>query len=247
MIPYERQQVILESLQDSELLKLEDLQQLLPDVSVSTLRRDLKELEKLGRVETLAGGAVKLKSVSHELGVSVTGTLNAAEKELIAQRAADEIADGDTIYIDSGSSGTALLRRVVDREITIYTANASVCFIRSDIRANIILIGGSFNPRTSSMTGPITENMLSELYFDKSFLGVNAVSVERGVMNPSFDEAAKKRLVKENSNVTYLLCDSSKFHRVSNVKVFGLDGVTIISDKSDDHLSKHVRILTPGD
>jgi DeoR family fructose operon transcriptional repressor len=50
MIPYERQEKILEALAQDELLKIEQLQSILPTVSISTLRRDLKELEKSGRI-----------------------------------------------------------------------------------------------------------------------------------------------------------------------------------------------------
>lgn len=245
MIPYERQQLVLQHLSESDLLKIEDLQELLPDTSVSTLRRDLKELEKQGRVEMLAGGAVRLNAVSHELGVMVTGALHAAEKERMAQRALEEVSDGDTVYLDSGTSCTALLRHLIDRDVTIYTANGSACYITGDMRAQVIIIGGAYNPRTLSMTGPITGGILKDLYFDKAFLGVNAVSIDRGVTNPSHDEAIKKQLVKENSNRTYILCDSSKFHRVSNVRVFGLDGLSIISETGDDQLGRYVEILTP--
>lgn len=245
MIPYERQQLVLQHLSESDLLKIEDLQELLPDTSVSTLRRDLKELEKQGRVEMLAGGAVRLNAVSHELGVMVTGALHAAEKERMAQRALEEVSDGDTVYLDSGTSCTALLRHLIDRDVTIYTANGSACYITGDMRAQVIIIGGAYNPRTLSMTGPITEGILKDLYFDKAFLGVNAVSIDRGVTNPSHDEAIKKQLVKENSNRMYILCDSSKFHRVSNVRVFGLDGLSIISETGDDQLGRYVEILTP--
>ena len=67
MIPYERQEKILEALAQDELLKIEQLQSILPTVSISTLRRDLKELEKSGRVELLAGGAVKICSTASEM------------------------------------------------------------------------------------------------------------------------------------------------------------------------------------
>lgn len=247
MIPYERQKLIVRHLGEAELLKIEDLQELLPGVSVSTLRRDLKELEREGSVELLAGGAVKLTGVSHERGVLVTSELHAAEKEAIALRAAEEVTDGETVYVDSGSTASMLLRHLVDRDVTIYTGNGIACRIVGETRANIIVIGGSFNPLTSSLTGPIAESVLRELFFDKAFLGVNAVSVERGVTNPYYDEAIKKRIVRDNSKATYVLCDSSKFHQVSNVKVFDLEGLVLISDTSDEHLGQHVQILTPHD
>ena len=247
MIPYERQQLIVQHLGDTELMRIDELQDLLPEISVSTLRRDLKELERAGSVELLQGGGVKLRGASHERGVQVASTLHAAEKELIARVANAEVADGDTVYVDSGTSGTALLRYLLDRDVTIYTGNGAACYVSGEIRAHVILIGGAFNPFTSSMTGPIAESILNELYFDKAFLGVNAVCEERGVTNPSYDEAAKKRIVRNNAHATYLLCDSSKFHQVSSVKVFDLEGLIIISEVSDDRLAKHVRILTPDD
>ena len=193
----------------------------------------------------LSGGGVKLNAVSHERGVQVTSAMHAAEKEAIAVRAAREVEDGDTVYIDSGSSCTMLLAHLLDRDVTIYTGNGSACLVSSDVRAHIVMIGGDFNPLTSSMTGPIAETILGEIYFDKAFLGVNAVSSERGITNPRYDEVAKKRIVKQNSSEVYVLCDSSKFHQVSNVKVFDLKGLTIISEKDDERLRKYARILTP--
>ena len=59
----------------------------------------------------------------------------------------------------------------------------------------------------------MTESILRDLYFDKAFIGTNAIDEDRGVMTPSYVEAAKKRIVRENSNKAYVLCDSSKFHQ----------------------------------
>lgn len=59
MIPYERHELILNKLKEADLLKIDELAAFMPDVSMSTLRRDLKELEKRGSIEYLTGGAVK--------------------------------------------------------------------------------------------------------------------------------------------------------------------------------------------
>lgn len=247
MIPYERQELILRHLTETGMLKIDELHQLLSSVSMSTLRRDLKELEKFGKIEYLAGGAIKMHATSGELSITAKNTLNKAEKEAIARCAEREIADGDIIYLDSGSTCTALLQLLLSRPVTIYTTNADACAITESVAATVVVVGGTLNPLTSSMCGPITEHTLRELFFNKAFLGVNAVDEERGAMTPSYEEAAKKRLVKANSNATYLLCDSSKFHQFSNVKVFDLAGITVISDKEDEKIGKHVRILTPAD
>lgn len=245
MIPYERHERILERLGASGLMKIADLQDELPGVSASTLRRDLKELERLGKIEHLSGGAVKLMATAHEVSITSKDASHSQEKETVAQLAADEVADGDVVYVDSGSTGTALLRRLIDRPVTIYTTNGSACLIRSETRAEVNVVGGVFNPVTSSLSGAMTLSVLRDLYFDRSFLGINAIDEERGCMTPSFAEAEKKRAIAANSQAAYMLCDSSKFHTVSNVRVLGFDGITIVSDATDEKIARCARLITP--
>ena len=245
MIPYERHELILDTLKTRDLVKIDELQALMPSISLSTLRRDLKELEKRGNIEYLAGGAVKLHEAQHEVDISIKSTLNSAQKMLIARRAASELQDGDVVYIDSGSTCSMMFPLLFDRPLTIYTTNASACAKPVGAQANIIVIGGEFNPITYSFIGPLTGDILKSLYFDKVFLGCNAIDEERGVMTPGFSEASKKRLAKSNAQMTYVLCDSSKFHGFSNVKVFDLDGIVVISDKFDSKIGERARILVP--
>lgn len=136
-----------------------------------------------------------------------------------------------------------LLNQLLDRDITIYTTNTTVFNITRKIKATIILLGGRYNPSISSLSGTLTENNLIGLYFDRAFLGVNGVDDVKGVTTPNIDEATKKRLIRKNAKQTYLLCDSSKFHRVSSVRAFDLKNVILISDKKDAKISKYVPIL----
>lgn len=245
MIPYERQERIVECLQKSGLVRISELQEELPGVSISTLRRDLKELEALGKVEHLSGGAVKLVSAVHEVSISTRSGLHGNEKDQIAQVALRLVEDGDTLYLDSGSTCTALLRLLLDRDVTIYTTDASACLIKSETRAQLIVVGGEFNHVNSSFCGSMTESILRDLYFDKAFIGTNAIDEDRGIMTPSYVEATKKRIVRENSNKVYVLCDSSKFHKFSNVRAFGFDGVAIIAESYDEKIAQHARLITP--
>ncbi|MFR3877846.1 MAG: DeoR/GlpR family DNA-binding transcription regulator [Collinsella sp.] len=183
--PYERQERIVECLQKSGLARISELQEELPGVSISTLRRDLKELEALGKVEHLSGGAVKLVSAVHEVSISTRSGLHGSEKDQIAQVALRLVEDGDTLYLDSGSTCTALLRLLLDRDVTIYTTDASACLIKSEIRAQLIVVGGEFNHVNSSFCGSMTESILRDLYFDKAFIGINAIDEDRGAMTPS--------------------------------------------------------------
>lgn len=244
MIPYERQQKILSIIENKELVKIDELLELFPDISESTLRRDLKELEKNRKVESLAGGAVKKVSTIGEIPITTRNTLQNEKKEKIANIAAELICDGDTIYLDSGSTCSLIFKKILGKRITIYTSNTDIFSINGDIVAEIIILGGKFNPINSSITGPFIEELLKNLYFNKAFLGANGIDEKLGVTTPTIEEAAKKRLVKEHSDQIYLVCDSTKFHNLSNVKAFDLNDVIIISDKSDEKISESVSIIT---
>ena len=163
MIPYERQQRILELLRGRELVWLEELQEEIPGVSSSTLRRDIKELERLGKVEHLQGGAIKASSPAGELPLSVKSTLHADEKAKIAKLAAREVADGDTIYLDSGSTCTALMRELVDRDVTVVTSNTDVvALVTPEATAKVTLLGGTYDPAIGSISGPLTQENIDK-------------------------------------------------------------------------------------
>lgn len=102
MIPYERQLKILNIIENKELIKIDELQDYFTNVSVSTLRRDLKELEKNRKIEFLSGGAVKKISTIGEIPIMTRNTLQNDKKEKIANIAAELICDGDTIYLEIG-------------------------------------------------------------------------------------------------------------------------------------------------
>jgi len=243
MIPYERQKKIIRLIAGKDLVKIDELQVQLPNISISTLRRDLKALETNGNIEYLVGGAIKATATTSELPMSEKATLHEEQKKQIAVRAANEVCDNESVYIDSGSNSSLLLNQLLDRDITIYTTNTTVFNITRKIKATIILLGGRYNPSISSLSGTLTENNLIGLYFDRAFLGVNGVDDVKGVTTPNIDEATKKRLIRKNAKQTYLLCDSSKFHRVSSVRAFDLKDVILISDKKDAKISKYVPIL----
>lgn len=246
MSPYERQEKILEIVKNKGLVKIEELSEIFSDASQSTVRRDIKELEKTGNIESLYGGIVKYLSNTDELPISKKVMINKRAKEEVATVAAKQINVGDNVYIDSGSSAAVLFEKIVDKQITIYTTNTSI-FSKSieNLKAEIIILGGSYNPLTSSLSGSFTEESLKDIFFDKSFIGANGADVKNGVTTPNVAEAVKKRIVLEHSHQTYVLCDSSKFGLTSNVRAFNVEDVILISDKVNTELSEITQFLTP--
>ncbi|MBC1482070.1 DeoR/GlpR transcriptional regulator [Listeria sp. FSL L7-1485] len=245
MIPYERQERIIAFLETKEIIKIDELQKVIPNISISTLRRDLKELEKLGKVNMLIGGAVKLSSSTSELPISAKSIIQTEQKEIIASLAAREINDGDVIYLDSGSTCTALLNKILDKKISIFTTNTSIFNISTEIRAEITILGGRYSPFISSINGPLTDSNIQLFNFDKAFLGANGVDIVRGVSTPTLTEANKKKEILKAAKKAFLLCDSSKIHKSSAVKAFELNEVTLITDQYDKDIAELTSLIAP--
>ena len=127
MIPYERRLQIAELLEQNEVVSLDEFCKSLGGVSESTVRRDLKTMEKEGEITLLRGGGACLKRGSYEVPVLSKKSKNVKEKDGIAKVAASLVNDGDSIYIDSGSTALDMVKYLKDKNITVVTTNALIC------------------------------------------------------------------------------------------------------------------------
>ncbi len=237
MVPYQRRSRIIELLEKDEIVNLVDICAALPDVSESTIRRDLKTLEADGEIILLRGGGASLKKGSSaEVPVMSKAIKNVNEKEKIAKYAATLVNDGDSVYIDSGSTLLRMARHLKGKNITLVTTNALFFSEIQNMNLKCFIIGGEINFSTGSILGTKTNSMLSEMYFDKAFLGANGFSDKAGISTPDIREAEKKQIVARHSTRTYVLCDSSKSGKNTLCKVFELGEVPIICDRMTDML-----------
>jgi DeoR family fructose operon transcriptional repressor len=97
-----RQDLIVRYLQTQGESSIRELIKLL-GVSRETVRRDLQVLEEQGVIKKIHGGAV-LSRVSEEPSYSIRTISHVQEKLRIGQAAFELIENGDTIFIDSGTT-----------------------------------------------------------------------------------------------------------------------------------------------
>lgn len=243
MIPYVRRKRILEEFEKKEVVYLEDLAESLKDISISTIRRDLRTLASEGEIVILRGGAAKLKSGSFDLPIETKHMLNIDKKNKIAKYAASLVKDGEVIYVDSGSTTLYMIKYLKEKEITVVTSNTQVLNELSDSNITCIILGGQITKNLASIVGPITDQLLTNMFFDKAFLGASGYSLQGGINTPDSRESNKKRIVKENSKETYVLVDSSKAGKVNFSKAFEINECTIITDKANDILEKYAKYI----
>ena len=184
--------------------------------TVVTIRKDLIILEQRGLLKRTHGGAIGIKKLYPGLALNEKEKINLSEKLRIAKRAAKMISKGDTIILDSGST-TSLLAKEIKRMqgITVITNAANIAneLLYSDIE--VILIGGSLLKQTSTLVGPLADEMLRKLTADKLFMGVDGIDFEIGLTTPNILEANTSHVMMEISGETIVVADSSKFGRRS--------------------------------
>lgn len=232
MFSEERKNKILEQLDQSERVDVAQLSKLL-NVSESTIRRDLKELEEQNAIKRTHGGAVSLKLASKAASVNFEPAFPEKEiqfreeKQAIARKAVQLIRDGDTILLDAGTTTLYLLHELkAFTNLTVVTnALLSPALLDHHAGIELIFLGGTFRKRTQALVGTFTSTCLNMIRVDKCFIGTNAVDLTLGLTTPNMAEAEIKQKMIASSKSVYLLADSSKFGQSSFCKFAGLHEV----------------------
>ena len=200
-------------------------------VSKNTIRRDLNELEMRGHITKVYGG-VTATVPSGAVPTPIRSSLNTVDKSLIGRLA--EVEDGDTIFIDSGTTTLCLLRFLVAKKrITIITHSLGALSEASKYdNLNIISLGGIYSPTTDSFVGLSAIEALSSMRINKAFMGATGVSLTAGMTNTTFLEAEIKRAVVHRADSIYGMADSSKIGREAIVTFCHLKDLTaFITDR----------------
>lgn len=181
------------------------------NVSEATVRRDLENLEQQGLLHRVHGGAELVKHPKTEPVFAEKTGLHAKEKSRIAHLAEACIKEGDTIFLDGGSTVLELARLLSDKkDLTIVTNSLMAASELMETECRLIIVGGEFRPLSRTLVGPLTANTLKSLHIDKAFLGTMGLTLEQGLTTTDVNEAYTKRLAAEVSERVYVLADSSK-------------------------------------
>lgn len=200
-----------------------------------TIRRDLAQLAAEGLVVRTHGGAVLPELVKNPVAFTRKATANLAEKTAICQLAASQIAAGDTIFIDCGSTTFPLCPLISHLQIRVVTNSLPVLFELVGSAVQLVLAGGEVDAERQAMHGTMAVEQLRRYQVDKAFIGVDGISVARGLSANSEKEAAISLAVGEAARHVYLLCDASKLDQDKYLQFAPLSLVdTLITDARAD-------------
>lgn len=230
-----RHEKILDQVRLKHAVKVKELAEQL-DISESTIRRDITELDQQGKLKKVFGGAAVLDGGSpyRETDVAERSSINIEEKEKIAKYAASLIEDDDFVYIDAGTTTERMLKYIDNKNAT-YVTNGLVHASQLLKKGfDVCIIGGVLRPKSEAAVGSASLESVNGYNFTKCFMGANGVDLQRGFSTPYISEGALKTAVIKRSGISFILVDHTKFGRISSVTFAKIDEACIITDKVED-------------
>jgi DeoR family fructose operon transcriptional repressor len=185
-------------------------------VSPATIRRDLDQLERLGQIRRVHGGAVSVESRLEEPMFDDKASMAVREKHRIARAALEYIRPDERIFLDGGSTVLELARLIRDRtNLTVVTNSLRAAVELAGRGPRLILIGGELRRLSQTIVGPLSRLTMQEIFVDKAFMGTIGLSLKEGLTTTDPGEAFTKEFIMERAREVILLADSSKFGKVS--------------------------------
>ena len=203
-------------------------------ISQATARRDLETLSLQGKARRVHGGVIAIEQAPPELPILQREGEQAEEKTLIGRAVAGLIADGETVFLGSGTTVLEAAKNLRERkDLTVITNSLPVLNMLAGIKEiTVISLGGMLRDSELSFIGHLTEQALAELRADKVVIGARAVSLEHGLTNDYLPETLTDRAILKVGREVILVADHSKINRVSTTFLAPLTAVhKLVTDK----------------
>ncbi|MFN3721736.1 MAG: DeoR/GlpR family DNA-binding transcription regulator [Paracoccaceae bacterium] len=225
-----RQVRLLERLQLRAYAQTQDLSAFL-GVSEATVRRDLIDLEARGLIRRTHGGAMPLAQITKDFSNTERLGRNASEKARIGKAAASLVADGDAVFLDSGTTTLQVAGQLVHRAGLTFVTNGTDVFncLAGAGAERLYVTGGEYNDVNHGLTGALAVEAIRRFNVDKLFLSVSAVDLRRGqivISHPALAEV--QRAMIEIAQQVIVVADYSKFTRNAMIVIAPLEDVDCV-------------------
>lgn len=237
----ERHQQLVQLVEQYNNLTTQQLAQLL-GVSQETVRRDLRVLQKQGKIVRQHGRAKRINRGADESGDPFTARLKSHlnSKADIAHRALAWIVPGMVIALDASSTCWYLARLLPDIPLTVFTNSERICQALSR-REHIKLIstGGLLQRKYACYINAPLAGHLKSMDIDLFLFSCEGVDSDGTLWDTRSWNAEYKTMLLKRSAQSLLLIDKSKFDRVSEVRIGEQADVTEIISEGEHTLTPY--------
>ena len=198
-------------------LTLEQLEEYFPNVSQMTLRRDLFQLEEEGKIIRVRGGAMSVREVQKTSGEPYTKktTMHTDEKIVIAQKAAELVDEGTSLFLDGGTTALYLAKEMSDVYCNVFTNGLAVATeLAKKKNVMVHLLGGQLIKENLATASAFSSLYFTDTNFEIAIISASAFTLEYGFSCSSQVEAELLRVVCKKAKFLYMMLDSSKIGKI---------------------------------
>ena len=233
-----RKNIILNLVEDLGEVNVKELAEQ-TGTSEITVRRDLVTMAADGLIYRTHGGAMKVELTKTPFDFKNKVAANIEAKDHICRLAAQEIEDGDIIFMDCGSTVFRLCQFIRHKEIRVVTNSLPVVYELTGSAVKVNLAGGEIDKDRLAVHGKIAEEHITRYRANKAFVGVDGISAENGLSAHSEQEAGITLAMAAHADVTYLLCDSSKIGKDKYLQFAPVNLVNVlVTNERTDQITK---------
>ncbi|NLL63021.1 MAG: DeoR/GlpR transcriptional regulator [Ruminococcaceae bacterium] len=236
-----RKEEVLLWLADKEKLNVSSISNRF-NISPATARRLCNELAKEGKVKRLHGSIEILDTPNKDYDFKKAMGIGHAEKHRIAEYIASMLNDGDSIFLETGTTTLKCAMAISEqiqkgklKKLRVFTNFLPILDVLGNF-CEVSLLGGVYHPAKKCLYGYLSEQALKNIRFDYSIIGCESISLERGIMTYDFDTIRFIDPLLAHSKHAVIVAHSDKFNHQSFVSFMACENAHVIV--TDDGLSE---------
>ncbi len=204
---------ILVALEENPSLRVNQLADALR-VSTETIRRDLDELDRAGRLSRTYGGAViapnRFEPLLHDRLL-----LKVGERQAIARAALELVRNQEVLLLGGGATMLHFAKALKEtsRRITVITPAYSIALeLSTNPRIETVLPAGTFDAQEHIVMGPETIRAIERYHVPVSIIGASGINHE-GVSEAMLGPGDVYSAMLQGTEQVFILADHSKFDK----------------------------------
>ena len=150
------------------------------------------------------------------------------EKQRIAAAAARLAADGDTVFLNGGTTTLEVVRHLGPK-VRVVTNHVGAAMEAGDRSAELVLVGGEYRVASNSCVGELATRTLRGIFATRAFIGVEGFSLRSGLTTPAIAEAEVARvMIEQTRGQVVIVADSSKVGVVADFSIAPIGAASIL-------------------
>lgn len=208
-----RKNKILSYLAKDSLVSVQELVDNL-DYSISTIKRDLVDLEKDGLIRRTRGGAmlVDITKVDTNYLLKLADHTQEQNKRRVASLAIKKVKNDMTLFLDSSSTVLHLIPYLSKFHGLHIVTNSSLTatLLAEYTTAEVIILGGIVGSKKFTINSAQALLQLRLYQFDAAFISCKGFSMNKGLTESTEGEALLKHELKNIAKDIYVLATPNK-------------------------------------